>query len=120
MPDHIFQAITGIFLAIIAIVGPIIAAKQARKASVTVAHVGVEAGAFQRAEGIYKNSLEHLEGVNGDLRLDLEAEKKEVARLTEENKELNTKLDNLRREFSALSAKLDRFMGGPIPNPHNP
>ncbi|GAB2613469.1 hypothetical protein [Pseudactinotalea suaedae] len=47
--------------AVVTVAGSWVAARYANRASVKVAQVSVEEGAFLRAEGIYKNAISRLE-----------------------------------------------------------
>lgn len=82
---------------VITIAGSVWAAKATGKATVRVAEVTAESGAYERAEAIYKNAIDRLEKENGQLRQDLEALRTELtqlkARLTHDGTDVSDVID---------------------------
>lgn len=87
-------------------------AKITGRASVQVAEVTVEAGAYKRAEEIYKGTIDRLDKENAQLRTDLEEEKTARKELKKQYDALESDMEVLRRELASLRSLMPN-------NPHN-
>lgn len=81
---------------------PLVVARFTSRATVKVAQVTVEGGAFVRAEEIYKGAIALLKEENEKLRTDLSTEQRERK---EEKAEMEGKIDELRRQVEAFTSK---------------
>jgi len=91
---------------VLTIAASVWAAKVTGKASVKVAEVTVESGAYGRAEAIYKGAISRLETENGQLRADLEVEKKAREELSQKHEALNRAFNEIVIELESLKRRL--------------
>ncbi|GAA4358377.1 hypothetical protein [Angustibacter luteus] len=79
------QNIVTLAIGLATVLASVLGARVARKSTVEVAKVGVEQGAFLRAEGIYKNAIERLEKERAE-------DRQRIADLEDEVRKLKARL----------------------------